>query len=124
MAGVHFSFDNFEQLIALNIGIADRLDENRAERFTVLYCDFSGLDPRVVAESLAGVLRTSDSVVNYGPDYYLVLPYTDQYGAVSVRDILEEFFDRTLPSTMVSYPADGDTAKALMKTIQEAKEKL
>ena len=41
MAGVHFSFDNFEQLIDLNIGIADRLDENRAESFTILYCDFS-----------------------------------------------------------------------------------
>ena len=124
MAGVHFSFDNFEQLIALNIGIADRLDENRAERFTILYCDFSDLDPKVVGESLAGLLRTSDSVVNYGPDYYCVLPYTDQYGAVSVREIFEEFFDKTLPSSMVSYPADGDSAKDLLKSVYEEKDKL
>ena len=34
MAGIHFSFEDFKQLLALNIGISDRLDENRAERPT------------------------------------------------------------------------------------------
>ena len=124
MAGVHFSFDNFEQLIDLNIGIADRLDENRAESFTILYCDFSDLDHNTVEKSLAGILRTSDSVVNYGPDYYLVLPYTDQYGAVSVREIFEEFFDKTLPACMVSYPRDGETAKELMQALEDEKAKV
>ena len=28
MAGIHFSFEDFKQLLALNMGIADRLDEN------------------------------------------------------------------------------------------------
>ncbi|MEJ2415119.1 MAG: hypothetical protein P8Y22_07640 [Sulfurimonas sp.] len=121
MAGVHFSFENFEQLIALNIGIADRLDENRAESFTILYCDFSGIDLNVVEKTSAGILRTSDSVVNYGPDYYFVLPYTDQYGAVSVKEIFEEFFDKTLPSCMVSYPIDGDNAQEIMKSLEEEK---
>ena len=48
MAGIHFSFDNFEQLLRLNIGISDRLDENRAESFTLLYCDFSGIEEDII----------------------------------------------------------------------------
>ena len=39
MAGVHFTFDNFKQLLDLSIGLVQRLDENRAESFTLLYCD-------------------------------------------------------------------------------------
>ncbi|QOP40236.1 hypothetical protein [Sulfurimonas marina] len=119
MAGVHFSFDNFKQLVELNIGIADRLDENRAERFTILYCDFSSIAPEVVNSSLQTVLRTSDAVVNKGNDYYCVLPYTDQYGAVSVREIFEEFFDKSVASTTVSYPADGENVKELFESLKE-----
>ncbi|WP_304545162.1 hypothetical protein [Sulfurimonas microaerophilic] len=119
MAGVHFSFDNFKQLVELNIGIADRLDENRAERFTILYCDFSSIESEVVNSSLATVLRTSDSVVNKDGDYYFVLPYTDQYGAVSVREIFEEFFDTSVASTTVSYPADGENVEELLESLKE-----
>lgn len=119
MAGTHFLFEDFKQLIELNIGIADRLDENRAERYTILYCDFSAFDVDLVAKSISSVLRMSDSVVNYGGDYFLVLPYTDQYGAQSVKEIFEEFFDTSLPSTMVSYPADGENAKELFEALQD-----
>lgn len=119
MAGTHFLFENFKQLIELNIGIADRLDENRAERYTILYCDFSKFDVELVSKSIASVLRMSDSVVNYGGDYFFVLPYTDQYGAQSVREIFEEFFDTTLPSVMVSYPSDGENARELLEALQD-----
>lgn len=118
MAGIHFSFENIKQLIELNIGIADRLDENRAERFTILYCDFAGLDVEVVEKSLANTLRTSDAIVNYVNDYFFVLPYTDQYGAEMVKGMFEDFFDAELSSVIVSYPADGDTALELLQEIQ------
>ncbi len=118
MAGIHFSFDNFEQLIDLNIGIADRLDENRAEHFTILYCDFAGLNLEVVEKSLAKTLRNSDSVVKYVNDYFFVLPYTDQFGAQNVKSMFEAFFDVELPSIMVSYPSDGESAYELLVEIQ------
>ncbi|MDH4944856.1 hypothetical protein [Sulfurimonas sp. C5] len=120
MAGIHFSFDNFEQLIDLNIGIADRLDENRAERFTILYCDFGGLNLEVVEKSLAKTLRNSDSVVNYVNDYFFVLPYTDQFGAQSVRGLFEAFFNVELPSVMASYPSDGENPQELLAEIQHS----
>ncbi|MFT7860759.1 MAG: hypothetical protein ABXS93_07465 [Sulfurimonas sp.] len=124
MAGVHFSFDNFEQVVALNIGLADRLDENRAESFTLMYCDFSGVDPLVAEECLADSLRTLDSLVNYANNYYFVLPYTDQYGAVTVREMFEEFFDKDIKSCMVSYPADGENVKELLETLRDEEAKL
>lgn len=85
MAGIHFTFNDFKQLLALNIGISDRLDENRAESFTLLYCDFSGISQEVVDSSLREILRTSDSIVNHESDYFFVLPYTDKYGAEIVK---------------------------------------
>ncbi len=120
MAGIHFSFENFKQLMELNIGISDRLDENRAESFTILYCDFDGIPPEVVDSSLTDILRTSDSIVNEGTDYFFVLPYTDKYGAEIVKKMFDEFFAKFLNSFLLSYPADGETPKEILSTMQDS----
>ena len=120
MAGIHFSFDNFKQLMKLNIGISDRLDENRAESFTLLYCGFDGISSELVESSLLDILRTSDSIVNHEGDYFFVLPYTDKYGAEIVKKMFDEFFEKYLDFFMLSYPADGETAEELFGTMQDS----
>jgi len=120
MAGIHFSFDNFKELLSLNMGISDRLDENRAESFTLLYCDFSEISTDVIDASLAEILRTSDSIVNDGTDYFFVLPYTDKYGADIVKKMFDEFFAKYLDAFLLSYPADGEDATALMSNLQDS----
>ena len=79
MAGIHFSFDNFEQLLNLNIGISNRLDESRAESFTLLYCDFKDVPEDVIDASLQEILRASDSIVHHETDYFFVPPCTDKF---------------------------------------------
>lgn len=118
MAGVHFHFKNFPQLINLNIGIADRLDENRAESFTILYCNFEGVDKKIIKNSLETVLRKSDSIVNNEKDYFFVLPYTDQYGASIVKKMFDDFFDKEIASMMVSYPKDEENPDSLIEELQ------
>ena len=120
MAGIHFSFENFKQLMELNIGISNRLDENRAESFTLLYCDFDGIAPEVVDASLTDILRTSDSIVNDGTNYFFVLPYTDKYGAEIVKKMFDEFFAKFLNSFLLSYPADGETPKEILSAMQDS----
>ncbi|MGB3960907.1 MAG: hypothetical protein WBK95_01605 [Sulfurimonas sp.] len=120
MAGVHFSFDSFKELMQLNIGISDRLDKNRAESFTILYCDFSEIPTEIVDASLKQILRTSDSIVNSESDYFFVLPYTDKYGAEIVKKMFDEFFAKYLKAFLLSYPADGETAEELFSTMQDS----
>ena len=120
MAGVHFTFENFEQIMNLNIGISNRLDENRAESFTLLYCDFSGIKSSVIDDSLKEILRTSDSIVNSGSNYFFILPYTDKYGTDIVKKMFDEFFGKYLNAFMLSYPADGETPAALMGALQDS----
>ncbi|MCK9453705.1 hypothetical protein [Sulfurimonas sp.] len=114
MAGVHFGFDNFRQLLDLSIGLAQRVDESRAESFTLLYCDFLEVEQSVIDSSLEQILRNSDAILNSKSDYFFLLPYTDKYGAQIVKDMFEEFFARSLGSAMVSYPIDGESSKALV----------
>ncbi len=120
MAGIHFSFDNFKQLMQLNIGISERLDENRAESFTLLYCDFSSVAQDVVDASLLQILRTSDSIVNHEGDYFFVLPYTDKYGAEIVKTMFDEFFAQYLNSFLLSYPVDGETPEEIFSNMQDS----
>jgi len=120
MAGIQFSFDNFKQLLDLNIGISERLDENRAESFTLLYCDFSGIDQEIVDASLIDILRTSDSIVHHEHDYFFVLPYTDKYGAEIVKKLFDEFFAKFLSSFLLSYPVDGETTEEILSTMQDS----
>lgn len=118
MAGVQFAFEDFAPLIQLNIGMSDRLDENRAESFTILYCDFTSQQQEVITTSLEQVLRNSDAVVTHNGHYFFLLPYTDKYGAVTVKNMFEEFFDAYIPSSEVSYPADGETPLDLISELQ------
>ncbi len=120
MAGIHFSFDNFKQLMQLNIGISERLDENRAESFTLLYCDFSSVAQDIVDASLLEILRTSDSIVHFEGDYFFVLPYTDKYGAEIVKKMFDEFFARYLNSFLMSYPVDGETPEEIFGNMQDS----
>jgi len=120
MAGIHFTFDNFKQLMHLNIGISNRLDENRAESFTLLYCSFEGILPEIINASLGEILRTSDSIVNDGTDYFFVLPYTDKYGADIVKKMFDEFFAKYLDSFLLSYPADGETPEEIFGSMQDS----
>ena len=85
MAGVLFSFYNFASLIDLNIGISDRLDENRSESFTILFCDFSKISQELIDTNLPSLLRTSDSIVHNEHHYFFVMPYTDRYGCGIVK---------------------------------------
>lgn len=118
--GVHFLYEDFEALLRLHMGMSDRLDENRAESFTLLHCNFNAINAEVIEESLMQVLRSSDSIINYEKDYFFVLPYTDKYGASIVNKMFEDFFAQTLEHTMVSYPIDGDTPKLLLAELQDA----
>ena len=120
MAGIHFQFEDFKQLLRLNIGIADRLDENRAESFTILYCDFSELEDEVISESLKKILRTSDTIANYKSDYFFVLPYTDKYGADIVKKLFDDSFAKFLNSFLISYPANGEGADELVDVLQNS----
>jgi len=120
MAGIQFSFDNFKQLMELNIGISKRLDENRGESFTLLYCNFKDIDSELIASSLVDILRASDSIVHHQSDYFFVLPYTDKYGAEIVKKMFDEFFDKHLDSFLLSYPADGETPEELFSGMQES----
>ena len=120
MAGVHFTFNNFKSLLELNIGIAQRLDENRAESFTLLFCDFGDIATESITDTLSTALRKSDSIVNYDTDYFFVLPYTDKYGAEVVKQIFEDLFEQDIPNFMISYPVDGENAEELLEMIQDS----
>jgi len=118
MAGVHFDFSNLKANIQLNIGIADRLDENRVESFTILFCDFSKLSEDIITNSLEEVLRSSDSIITHEGYYFFVLPYTDKYGANIVKKMFEEFFDISVASEVISYPVDGEAPQELLTALQ------
>ncbi|MEA1891726.1 MAG: hypothetical protein U9N33_03345 [Campylobacterota bacterium] len=120
MAGIHFQFEDFKQLLRLNIGISDRLDENRAESFTLLYCDLSSIDNEIINNVLKEILRTSDTIANYQTDYFFVLPYTDKYGADIVKKFFDEAFGKFLNSFLISYPADGENADELTEVLQNS----
>ncbi len=117
MAGVMFSFYNFSALVTLNIGMADRLNENRSESFALMYFNFSEILPETVEPTLGNLLRTSDSLVHYDHHYFVVMPYTDRYGTGVVKRMVEESFGAAIPSAAVCYPADGENAQELFEAL-------
>ncbi len=124
MAGVKFSFYNFSALIELNIGISNRLDENRSESFSVMFCDFSGSASECSEETLSGLFRTSDAIVHFDRYYFFVLPYTDRYGAGMVKRLMEERCGSPIPSAVVCYPANGENPLELFEALHAEAKKI
>ena len=124
MAGVLFSFYNFASLIDLNIGMADRLDENRSESFAILFCDFTGIPQPLVESNLKSLLRTSDSFVHWEHYYFFVMPYTDRYGCGIVKKMIEDLFAEPIPSAAVCYPSNGENSLELLEALHVEAKKL
>jgi hypothetical protein len=124
MAGVMFSFYNFSSLIELNIGISNRLDENRSESFTILFCDFSGISQSSIDTNLPSLLRTSDSIIHYEQYYFFVMPYTDRFGTGIVKRMIEEVFATPIPSAAVCYPLNGENAAELLESLHAEAKKI
>lgn len=124
MAGVMFSFYNFSSLIELNIGISNRLDENRSESFTILFCDFSGTSQSAIDTNLPSLLRTSDSIIHYEQYYFFVMPYTDRFGTGIVKRMIEEVFATPIPSAAVCYPSNGENAAELLESLHAEAKKI
>jgi len=122
---VAFSFYNFSGLVDLHRGIVERLDDVRLEAFSILYCDFEGLDKQKIDESLQQVVRSSDSYVHNDNAYFFILYQTDKYGATVVANMFEEFFSTYIKHDVVCFPRDGETAQDLFDALQaSAKKKL
>jgi urease beta subunit len=119
MAGIHFSFINFKQVLALNIGMADRLDSHRSENFTLLYCNFEGIKKEIVDDLLKTALRASDSIINHESDYFFIFPFTDKYGADIVKKIFVDTSLHNLQSFILAYPADGKNPEELLHSLQK-----
>lgn len=118
MAGIKFPFKDIVPLLNLSVGLAQRVDENRAESLTILYCNFADFSQDVISASLEQVLRSSDAILHYENHYFFILQYTDKYGATIVKDMFEEFFATYIESSMTSYPIDGEDAFSLIEDLQ------
>ena len=105
-------------LLDLSIGLARRVDENRAECMTILYCHFGEFSQDVIDASLEQILRSSDAILNYENHYFFILQHTDKYGATIVKDMFEEFFATYIESSLTSYPIDGDNAFELLADLK------
>lgn len=121
--GVPFSFYNFSGLIDLHRGIVERLDDVRLEAFSILYCDFEGLDKSKIDESLVQVVRSSDSYVHNDNAFFFILYQTDKYGATVVANMFEEFFAQYVKHDVVCFPRDGETAQELFDSLQTSVKK-
>jgi hypothetical protein len=124
MAGVMFSFYDFASLIDLNIGISDRLDENRSESFTILFCDFSNISHVLVESNIQTLLRTSDSIVHYEDYYFFVMPYTDRYGCGFVKKMVEDIFSKPIKTAAICYPSDGENSAELLESLHAEVKKI
>lgn len=118
MAGVRFNFKDVVSLLSLSIGLASRIDENRSESMSILYCNFANFSQELIHGSLEQILRSSDAIVNYENHYFFILQFTDKYGATIVKDMFEEFFSNPIESYTTSYPIDGENAIDLLEDIQ------
>ena len=78
-----------------------------------------GADPKKVAEPLSKVLRDSDVIIPKENFILLMLPGTDEMGAIHVLEGVSDFLSEVFKFVYAIYPQDGTTAEDLIEVLKE-----
>ncbi len=77
-------------------------------------------NPEDIARAIKDALRDSDIIFIGGDFLLLMLPGTDEMGAIHVLEGISEFLGEGVKTFMyVIYPRDGQTADELINTLKE-----
>ncbi len=112
-----YKIEDFKKMVSQQVGIIERY-ELESHKFSIMFFLDDDYSPEKLLKVLEGSLRKSDAIFSVGNMYFLILPGTDKEGAIHILNVLSEFFKKSIPEVIVTYPEDADNDKDLLKDFE------
>ena len=103
--------------IRTQLNLAEHVPE--IENITLAVIPVESTSPAEVLEPIRDVLRDSDVIFPDSNNLILLLPGTDEMGALHILEGLSDFLGEGFRFSYVVYPRDGESAGELLKRLRD-----
>jgi len=120
MPSEFFPVNSLRSLISHHIAILDRYEVQSEKEFSLIYFDFGKYKEDIeIKRTVQTVFRDCDIIFEVDGDYIILLPKTNWQFSFNMLKELQEFLNKEVKDTIVTYPDDGKTAEELLESLKK-----
>ena len=120
MPSEFFPLKSLKALISHHIAILERYEVQSDKEFSLVYFDFGKYkDDIEIKKTVQTVFRDCDIIFEIDGDYIILLPKTNWQFSFNLLKELQEFLDKDVKDTIVTYPDDGKSADEIVKALKK-----
>ncbi len=120
MPSEFFPLKSLKALISHHIAILERYEVQSDKEFSLIYFDFGKYKNDIeIKKTVQTVFRDCDIIFEVNGDYIILLPKTNWQFSFNLLKELQEFLDKDVKDTIVTYPDDGKTSEDIVKSLEK-----
>lgn len=120
MLSEFFPLKSLKALVSHHIAILERYEVQTDKEFSLIYLDFGDYkDDIEVKKTVQTVFRDCDIIFEVGENYIILLPKTNWQFSFDILRELQEFLNKEVQDTIVTYPDDGKTSDEILKSLKK-----
>jgi hypothetical protein len=120
MPSEFFPLESLRSLIAHHIAILERYDVQSDKEFSLIFFDFGKYKENIeIKKTIQTVFRNCDIIFEINGDYIILLPKTNWEYSFNLLKELQEFLNKEVKDTIVTYPDDGKNAEEIVEALKK-----
>jgi hypothetical protein len=120
MPSEFFPLESLKSLIAHHIAILERYDVQSDKEFSLIYFDFGKYKEDIeIKKTIQTIFRDCDIIFEVDGDYIILLPKTNWQFSFNLLKELQEFLNKEVKDTIVTYPDDGKNAEEIVNALKK-----
>jgi len=120
MPSEFFPLESLKSLIAHHIAILERYEVLTDKEFSLIYFDFGEYKEDIeIKKTIQTVFRDCDIIFEVDGNYIILLPKTNWQFSFNLLKELQEFLNKEIKDTIVTYPDDGKTSEEIIKALKK-----
>jgi hypothetical protein len=120
MPSEFFPLESLKSLIAHHIAILERYDVQNEKEFSLIYFDFGQYKEDIeIKKTVQTIFRDCDIIFEINGDYIILLPKTNWQYSFNLLKELQEFLNKEVKDTIVTYPDDGKSAEEIVEALKK-----
>ena len=120
MPSEFFPLESLKSLIAHHIAILERYDVQSDKEFSLIFFDFGKYKENIeIKKTVQTIFRDCDIIFEINGDYIILLPKTNWQYSFNLLKELQEFLNKEVKDTIVTYPDDGKSAEEIVEALKK-----
>ena len=120
MPSEFFPLESLKSLISHHIAILERYEVQSEKEFSLIYFDFGKYKNDIeIKKTVQTIFRDCDIIFEVNGDYIILLPKANWQYSFNLLKELQDFLNKEVKDTIVTYPDDGKSAEEIIEALKK-----